>query len=49
MPSHLVLLPIHLKHRDVSLPVDLVTWRVLPHTLGLDETEMNDHNNGCER
>lgn len=37
---YLVLLSIHLKDRDVPLPVDLVTWRVLPHTLGLYATEI---------
>lgn len=36
---YLVLLSVHLKDRDVPLPVDLVTWRVLPHTLCLNATE----------
>lgn len=36
---YLVLLSVHLKDRDVALPVDLVTWRVLPHTLGLKATQ----------
>ena len=36
---HLVLFAVHLKDGDVCLPVDLVSWRVLPHALGLEETE----------
>lgn len=40
--SHLVLFSVHLKHRDVPLPVDLVTWRMLPHTLGLHAIEINE-------
>ena len=33
--TYLVLLSVHLEDGDVSLPVDLVPWRMLPHTLGL--------------
>lgn len=39
---YLVLLSVHLKDRDVPLPVDLVTWRVLPHTLCLNATERRE-------
>ena len=32
--KYLVLLSVHFKHRDVTLPVDLIPGRVSPHTLG---------------
>lgn len=43
---YLVLLSVHLKDRDVHLPVNLVTWRVLPHTLGLNATEIRASSTG---
>lgn len=36
---YLVLLPVHLKHGDVALPVDLIPRWVLPHALCLDATQ----------
>ena len=41
---HLILFAIHLEDGDVCLPVDLIAWRMLPNTLGLEETkEAEEH------
>lgn len=33
--SHLVLFSVHLKHRYGAFSVNLISWGMLPHTLGL--------------
>lgn len=33
--SHLILFSVDLKHRYGAFSVNLISWRMLPHTLGL--------------